>query len=69
MNPARDKESEDVALPNAGKSRTNERTIQIVDNGIDSRDLFATSREVTIRHAGGFYRLRLTSLNKLILTK
>jgi hemin uptake protein HemP len=68
MNPAHDKENEDIALPNAGKPRT-ERAIQIVDNGIDSRDLFATTREVTIRHAGGFYRLRLTSLNKLILTK
>ncbi len=36
---------------------------------IDSARLFATGREVRIRHAGEEYRLRLTSNNKLILTK
>jgi hemin uptake protein HemP len=69
MNPACGKESKDVAGSKAAEPQGNERTIHVIDNGIDSRDLFATTREVTIRHAGGYYRLRLTSLNKLILTK
>jgi hemin uptake protein HemP len=40
-----------------------------VDNRINSRDLFAASREVTISHGEEIYRLRLTAQNKLILTK
>ncbi|TFW08102.1 hemin uptake protein HemP [Oxalobacteraceae bacterium OM1] len=35
---------------------------------IKSEDLFAQRREVEIEHQGRIYRLRLTSLNKLILT-
>jgi hemin uptake protein HemP len=34
-----------------------------------SQDLFGRGREVLIEHAGGFYRLRVTHSNKLILTK
>lgn len=36
---------------------------------MDSTVLFARGKEVRIRHAGEEYRLRLTSNNKLILTK
>lgn len=36
---------------------------------IDSRELFATDREIIIVHGEDHYRLRLTSQNKLILTK
>jgi len=36
---------------------------------IDSRELFATAREIIIAHGEDCYRLRLTSQNKLILTK
>ena len=36
---------------------------------IDSRELFATEREIIIAHGEDNYRLRLTSQNKLILTK
>lgn len=36
---------------------------------VDSRRLFARAREIVIRHAGADYRLRITSQNKLILTK
>jgi len=39
------------------------------NNRVESRDLFAGTREVTIAHAGAVYRLRLTAQNKLILTK
>ncbi|MGB7479466.1 MAG: hemin uptake protein HemP [Burkholderiaceae bacterium] len=35
---------------------------------IKSRDLFGQRREVEIDHDGRIYRLRLTQLNKLILT-
>jgi hemin uptake protein HemP len=34
-----------------------------------SEDLFGQSREIMIEHGGGYYRLRLTYSNKLILTK
>lgn len=36
---------------------------------IDSHNLFAVSREIRISHEGEEYRLRITSNNKLILTK
>lgn len=45
------------------------RHIRIVDQEIDSRELFQAERELSIRHKGMIYRLRLTGLNKLILTK
>jgi len=35
---------------------------------IKSEDLFQQRREVEIEHQGRIYRLRLTQLNKLILT-
>lgn len=35
---------------------------------IKSEDLFQKTREVEIDHQGRIYRLRLTQLNKLILT-
>jgi hemin uptake protein HemP len=35
---------------------------------IRSEDLFGKSREIEIDHSGRIYRLRLTQLNKLILT-
>lgn len=36
---------------------------------IDSSDLFQTDHEVIILHGGEQYRLRITSNNKLIMTK
>jgi hemin uptake protein HemP len=36
---------------------------------IDTRDLLGSRREATLIHAGERYRLRVTSNNKLILTK
>ncbi|MBP2151838.1 hemin uptake protein HemP [Xanthobacter flavus] len=36
---------------------------------LDSRDLFAAGRLVTITHGEQTYQLRLTAQNKLILTK
>lgn len=40
----------------------------VVSVRIKSQDLFLQGREVEIDHAGRIYRLRLTQLNKLILT-
>lgn len=53
------------------QSRTTliERSIPLTDNRIQSRDLFVSSREIIITHGEETYRLRLTSQNKLILTK
>ena len=48
---------------------SNPRTISIAGHKLDSRDLFIGTREVIIHHGGEVYRLRLTSQNKLILTK
>ena len=36
---------------------------------LHSRDLLGQDRELEIEHAGQLYRLRLTNLGKLILTK
>jgi hemin uptake protein HemP len=46
-----------------------ERKIAVSGDRIDSRDLFAGSREIIIGHGSDSYRLRLTAQNKLILTK
>jgi hemin uptake protein HemP len=45
------------------------RNIKVVDGRIESRDLFVGTREIIIRHRDESYRLRVTALNKLILTK
>ncbi len=36
---------------------------------LSSEHLFAGRREIEIEHAGQIYRLRMTALGKLILTK
>ena len=40
-----------------------------VPKRLDSEALLAGAREVEIEHQGAVYRLKLTSLGKLILTK
>jgi len=45
------------------------RRIEVRDGAIDSQELFQRDREVRIVHGDQTYRLRLTGLNKLILTK
>ncbi|VIO80255.1 hypothetical protein CI1B_83410 [Bradyrhizobium ivorense] len=45
------------------------KTLIMRGNRLDSRDLFTTEREIIIAHGEESYRLRLTSQNKLILTK
>jgi hemin uptake protein HemP len=57
--------------PKAGKSPTaaSNRIITVRGHRIESQDIFVGTREVTISHGEELYRLRLTALNKLILTK
>jgi hemin uptake protein HemP len=45
------------------------RSVTVRENRLDSHDIFAGTREVTILHGEELYRLRLTAQNKLILTK
>ncbi|MEW6640296.1 MAG: hemin uptake protein HemP [Pseudomonadota bacterium] len=45
------------------------RHIALTGNRLDARDLFVATREIIIAHGDETYRLRLTSQNKLILTK
>jgi hemin uptake protein HemP len=52
-----------------GEVREPPRQVQVRDGEIDSQELFQREREVKIRHGDQTYRLRLTGLNKLILTK
>ena len=49
--------------------RLRQRLLTMNGSRIDSRELFATEREIIIAHGEDNYRLRLTSQNKLILTK
>jgi hemin uptake protein HemP len=51
------------------RGKDTERRVLLVGNRLESRELFIATREITIGHAGGVYRLRLTAQNKLILTK
>ncbi|MGE0338663.1 MAG: hemin uptake protein HemP [Xanthobacteraceae bacterium] len=55
--------------PSSSTGNASQRSIDIVGNRIESRDLFVGTKEITIGHEGEAYRLRLTALNKLILTK
>lgn len=41
----------------------------LVDETLQSGELFITSKELTIAHNGDSYKLRLTGNGKLILTK
>ncbi len=52
-----------------GRQTSDKRPVFVLGNRIDSKELFSVTREVTIAHGGEIYRLRLTSQNKLILTK
>jgi hemin uptake protein HemP len=53
----------------SSETTQDDRSIHLAANRIDSKELFAASREITIAHGDDIYRLRLTSQNKLILTK
>jgi hemin uptake protein HemP len=48
---------------------SNQRYLTMVNNSLDSRDLFLRTRDIVILHGRDAYHLRLTARNKLILTK
>jgi hemin uptake protein HemP len=46
-----------------------ERRLTMINNRLNSRDLFIDTHEIVILHGRDAYHLRLTAQNKLILTK
>jgi hemin uptake protein HemP len=69
MNARSDQEKSDTAAAERSMFTVRERRICVTDNRMDSQELFAGTRELTIAHGAEVYRLRLTAQNKLILTK
>jgi len=47
--------------------KSDDRAVEVAR--LSSRELLGQAREIEIEHAGMLYRLRVTSLGKLILTK
>ena len=64
-----EKAGDSDAVATADRQGAGDRSVPLTANRIESRDLFVGTREITIGHEGEVYRLRLTALNKLILTK
>ncbi|MDF2366686.1 hemin uptake protein HemP [Sneathiella sp.] len=56
-------------LDNQSGRKSGKRTIMLVDDTLQSGELFAHGKELTIAHNSEFYKLRLTGNGKLILTK
>jgi hemin uptake protein HemP len=56
-------------LDNHSDRKSTKRMIMLVDETLQSGDLFSDSKELTIAHNGETYKLRLTGNGKLILTK
>ena len=69
MNSESDDSKGEIMPSEAMMSSASERRIRVIENRLDSRELFGETREIMIGHGGDVYRLRLTALNKLILTK
>ena len=69
MKPKSGQDDQGIQDGNASPGFDRRRDVPMIDCRIESRDLFASTREVMIAHGGDIYRLRLTSQNKLILTK
>ena len=56
-------------MPESRRTLCDDAILTVNGSRIDSRELFAAEREIIIAHGEENYRLRLTSQNKLILTK
>jgi len=69
VNPTSDKDDAGAESRSERSTSPASRTISVTSHKLESRDLFIGTREVIIHHSGEIYRLRLTSQNKLILTK
>lgn len=62
-------QNDSIGLERNSRNTGPDRRVDIVSGEIDSRELFQSDREIRIRHGADTYRLRLTGLNRLILTK
>ncbi len=69
MSAETDKDQNNFSSGDGKNSPARKRLVTVVDDRLDSRDLFSGARELIITHGSDVYRLRLTSQNKLILTK
>jgi hemin uptake protein HemP len=69
MNSGRDDSKVEIMPSGTANSSGDERRIRVIENRVDSRELFVATREIMIAHGADVYRLRLTAQNKLILTK
>ena len=69
MSSLSDEDDPGSAGSGARKAPPPRRNITVVDDHLESRDLFIGTREIIINHSGVAYRLRLTGQNRLILTK
>jgi hemin uptake protein HemP len=69
MNAAEDKEDTENNDERKPVSASNARQLTVIDNCVESRDLFVDTRSIVILHGPDAYQLRLTAQNKLILTK
>lgn len=69
MNTAQGDDEKRHSADSEQKPASRARHVTMVDNRLDSRDLFAGTREVIIVHGSDAYHLRLTAQHKLILTK
>ena len=69
VNSGKDDSKVEIMPSETPTSSAGERSISMIENRVDSRELFVETREITIAHGGDVYRLRLTAQNKLILTK
>jgi hemin uptake protein HemP len=58
-----------MEAPPPAPSAQPERTVSIAADTVDSAALIGPARELLIRHGDATYRLRITSQNKMILTK
>jgi hemin uptake protein HemP len=69
MNGLGDKEERAERQGEDQSSAGDERRLTVMNNCIESRDLFVGTRDIVILHRRDAYHLRLTAQNKLILTK
>lgn len=69
MNAAAGEEESGNKSASAPAPAGTQRQVTIVDNRVDSKDLFFGTRSIVIVHDAEAYQLRLTAQNKLILTK
>jgi hemin uptake protein HemP len=69
MNPPEGKDERSAGTEQEGITGPRERHLTMLNNRLDSKELFVGTQEIVIVHGREEYHLRLTAQNKLILTK